>query len=273
LINDFHIDRLKGDKRLDYIQISLDGSSPEVHDKLRGAGSFKKTIFAIEKIIKNGIPLGIRTTLSPVNIDDFENIIKLILSLGIKSFSINDAIPFRTSTCKYHGIYFSIPERIRAMQYLGKLNEKYPGVITGIGGPLVLLNMCYDIINNQKNGDTHKKQGTLSGCTGIFNKVGILHDGTIVPCHMLAEFKMGNVKKDNFIDIWQNHPILKDLRNRINIPLDSFKECMGCQYINYCTGGCPGVAYSLFGKYNYPNMYDCFKHYIPVVKKWMNQTA
>ncbi|MBN1564444.1 MAG: SPASM domain-containing protein, partial [Anaerolineae bacterium] len=92
-------------------------------------------------------------------------------------------------------------------------------------------------------------------------ELSVLHDGTLVPCHQLPHIKLGKIGQDSVREVWLNNPDLNALRDRINIPLDSLPFCQGCRYQNFCTGGCPGVAYAITGEINTANPMDCFRAY------------
>jgi len=73
---------------------------------------------------------------------------------------------------------------------------------------------------------------------------------------------LGWVNRDPIVDIWQKHPALNDLRNRHTIPLESFQYCAGCEYAPYCTGNCPGLAYTLTGQVNHPSPDACLRRFL-----------
>jgi len=88
LINSKNIKQIKN--YVDEIGISLDGASIETNDIIRGSGSFKKTIKAIDYIKEQKIPITLYVTICKLNINDFENILKLAKSLKIKSIRVNE---------------------------------------------------------------------------------------------------------------------------------------------------------------------------------------
>ena len=45
--------------------------------------------------------------------------------------------------------------------------------------------------------------GHLTTCGCIYSKLDVLHDGTIVPCHVLHQLSLGHIETDSFEDIWQ----------------------------------------------------------------------
>jgi MoaA/NifB/PqqE/SkfB family radical SAM enzyme len=52
------------------------------------------------------------------------------------------------------------------------------------------------------------------------------------------------------------------MRERSQIPLTDFEFCEGCPYIPYCTGNCPGLAYSITGKVDHPSPDACLRQFL-----------
>lgn len=71
--------------------IPLHGSCPEIHDGItQSRGSFAQTVRGLESLLRTGIPIEIRLVVNKLNIDDFDNIVDLILSKlqGIEYVSV-----------------------------------------------------------------------------------------------------------------------------------------------------------------------------------------
>ena len=73
-------------------------------------------------------------------------------------------------------------------------------------------------------------------------------DGVIVPCIQLSHIELGRINKDALYEVWHKHLELENLRARRSISLSDFEFCNGCEYINYCSGNCPALAYTLVGE-------------------------
>ncbi len=245
--------------RLDSIQISIDGSSPEVHDKSRPY-SFKRALQGLKLLLANGFPTTVRVTINRYNIDDLENTAHLLLDeVGLPAFSTNEAYACGATESTEGGVRLSPEQRLQAMEVLTRLSEQYPGRISAQAGPLAYANDLRRIKQLQEQGENGiPGRGYLTGCGGVFNKLAILHDGTIVPCHVLSDLHMGRINHDSLEDIWRNHPIMKRLRDRRQIPLSSIAHCKGCELINFCTGGCPGGALFALGDDNTYNPESCY---------------
>jgi radical SAM protein with 4Fe4S-binding SPASM domain len=142
---------------------------------------------------------------------------------------------------------------------------KYPGVASGAqAGPLVMANRIDQISHACKTGEfaAPTRTGYLTGCQIMWQKLSVLHDGTYVPCHQLSHISLGQVGKNTLREVWQNSQGLQRLRGRSNIPLESIPHCKGCRYQQYCTGGCPGLAYAIAGEVDTINPLDCYRAYV-----------
>lgn len=74
---------------LSIINLSLDGSSAEIHDKIRNKpGSYESVIQAIKFYKENGLEVGVQTCFNQLNLSQAENIYKLISSLGVDRWAI-----------------------------------------------------------------------------------------------------------------------------------------------------------------------------------------
>jgi SynChlorMet cassette radical SAM/SPASM protein ScmE len=100
------------------------------------------------------------------------------------------------------------------------------------------------------------------GCAGPMTKMGVRADGIMVPCIQMSHMELGRINRDDLQEVWQEHPDLKRLRERRNIPLSEFEFCQGCTYINYCTGNCPALAYTIMGHENHPSPDACLKRFL-----------
>lgn len=75
---------------VDELGISLEGSSSQINDKIRGKGTFKKILKTIDLVKSSHIPITLYITLNGLNLSDFGDFLRLISSLDIKQISINE---------------------------------------------------------------------------------------------------------------------------------------------------------------------------------------
>ena len=99
--------------RLDSIQLSVDGSRAEVHDKSR-PGSFERTMRALRLLRQAGFPVVVRVTINRHNVDDLENIARLLLDeMGLDSFGTNEAFHCGIVERQEEGIVLTPAQRRR----------------------------------------------------------------------------------------------------------------------------------------------------------------
>lgn len=252
-------------RRLDSVQISIDGSCPEIHDRSRGRGCFAKAVRGLILLKDAGIPVVVRVTVNRHNVNDLENTARFLIDdLGLDGFSTNDAMPMGAGCSHQESITLTPEQRLVAMKTLVMLERRYPGRISALAGALAEWRMYNEMEQSRKTGirTTRWRMGTLSSCGCMFSKLAVHHDGVIAPCNMLANASLGVIGRDAIRDIWTNHPILKEMRQRATIPMTEVPGCKGCEWLPYCNGGCPGVEFTRTGQMNVANPDTCYRRFI-----------
>jgi SynChlorMet cassette radical SAM/SPASM protein ScmE len=257
-------------QRLDSIQVSIDGSTAEIHNLSRPS-SFVRAVRGLRLLKDAGFPLTVRVTINRHNLYDLENTARFLLKeIGISSFTTNDAIPIGAGCQNAADVSLSPHEQLDAMQIVSRLMRKYPDQMRAEAGPQAKIEMHAEMEHARATGEktTRWQMGYLSACGCIFSKISIMHDGAIVPCHMLPGEVLGNILSDSLVDIWNNHPILLSLRERRIIPLKQVHGCETCKWAHYCNGGCPGLAHQLTGDFNRANPVDCYRNFIHAIEQY-----
>ena len=250
--------------RLDSIQISIDGSCAEIHNQSR-PGSFDQALRGLRLLKEAGFPVTVRVTINRHNLHDLENTARSLLEeVRLPSFSTNEAALVGAG-CENQGEIALTPgERQQAMDTIGRLQEHYPGRLKAQAGPHSKRRAYAEMEHARRTGEkpTAWAMGHLTSCGGVFSKLDFLHDGTIVPCHMLSGLALGNIAADSVRSVWRDHPTLQALRERRRIPMQQVRGCEDCAWAPYCNGSCPGVAHALTGDFNRANSQDCYRRFL-----------
>jgi SynChlorMet cassette radical SAM/SPASM protein ScmE len=264
LITDEISEFLASTGRCNSVQVSIDGSIPMTHDVFRGKGNFVKAVNGLKSLQKYKISVTVRVTIHKQNVDDLESVTKLLLEdIGLPSFSTNSASYMGLCRQNAEQVQLTIEERSVAMETLLKLNKKYNGRIGANAGPLAEAQGWLMMEKARREGkEAIPGRGCLTGCGGFMSKLAVRADGVITPCGQMGHIELGRINHDDLKEVWQNHPELKRLRERRNIPLNDFEFCSGCEYINYCTGSCPALAYTIIGVENHPSPDSCLRQFI-----------
>ena len=264
LINDDITAFIAATNRCDYVQVSIDGSRPEIHDACRGKGSWDGAVRGIRTLKRHKIPISARVTIHRHNVHDLAEIARMLLEdLELDSFGTNVAGYLGACRGNSGNVLLTINEREQAMESLLRLDGKYPGRIMAEAGPLAEARMWHQMKQAKEEGAPASTDGgRLTGCGCTNSQIAVRADGAIVPCCMLPQMELGRINWDSLAEVWQNSRDLNTLRTRSSIPLCSFSYCLGCEYIPYCTGNCPGLAYSLTGVVNHPSPDACLRNFL-----------
>jgi radical SAM protein len=234
---------------------SLDGSKADIHDRFRGTkGSFELTMNAIQYLRELEIPLQINTTVSRYNLDDLDDIAKLVEKMGAVLWSVFFLVPTGRGqvadmiTPEQHEQVFewlyelskTAPFDIKttAAQHYRRVvlqKKKLEGKVAGIE---------YNKVLNQGNigsvdGLGRAPKGVNDGNGFVF----ISHIGDVYPSGFLPVIA-GNVRETPLAEIYRESPIFKSLRN----PSQFKGKCGVCEYHHVC-GGSRARAYAVTGDY------------------------
>jgi SynChlorMet cassette radical SAM/SPASM protein ScmE len=250
--------------RCDGVQISIDGSVPTTHDACRGEGNFLKAMQGIKSLQNHDVSVSVRVTIHKHNVRDLENVAKLLLEeVGLPSFSTNAASHMGLCRQNAEQVQLTTEDRSLAMETLLKLEKKYNGRISATAGPLAEGRDWLEMEKAcQQKIEMIPGRGHLSGCNGPMEKLAVRADGVIVPCDQMSHVELGRINRDNLQEVWQEDAALKRLRERHKIALSDFEFCKACEYISYCTGNCPALAYTILGEENHPSPDACLKRFL-----------
>lgn len=247
--------------RLDSIQVSIDGSSPAVHDLSRPPASFERALRGLRLLKVHDFPVTVRVTINRHNVHDLSNIARLLFEdVGVRSFGTNSADRFGSARCYGQDILLSPEDWDIAVKTMADLARSYPGRVSAASGPLAFAEDVARIESALASGETGlPSRGTLSACGGVFSRMAILHNGAIVPCNMLPTMIMGKVGFTPLDEVWLHGSEINILRERYETPVTSIAGCRDCRYAGFCTGGCPAVVYARHGRLDAVDPGSCYK--------------
>jgi radical SAM protein with 4Fe4S-binding SPASM domain len=241
LINDNLILKIKTYSKLKYIQISLDGASAQTHDKIRGIGTFKKTINIIRKLKENQIEVRIMFTLQNCNKNDIPSLIDLALNEKIDGLTIERIVPMGASKDAME-VSLSKQEIKEIYQYISdRADSEY-----NKGNKLRILKyrplwVLIDPCRLSDGSNLHKESGAI--CSIGLDGICILPDATVLACRRLP-ISIGNLKNDSLEKIWTTSELLWEIADKTNLK----GKCKSCEYISKCSG-CRAMAYAYTGDY------------------------
>lgn len=234
------------DAGVECVAISIDGARPETHDSFRGVDdSFYKALRGAKACLEVDLPFQFNMVVRKQNLHEIPQMLKLAVEHGANAAEFFDLV--QTSRVKNRCLneVLSKDERKRIMNWLAEAQRDCPIVIRTPACPM------YPLILKEKNIQPKYFSANLLKRIPYYNKgcaagmpngyVTILPNGDVIPC-MLLQTKLGNVREDSIVKIWEKSPILTKLRLRELLE----GECGKCPYRDTCAR-CRGRAYEETG--------------------------
>jgi len=221
--------------RPDLVTVSLDGGTPETHDRIRGVqGSFAKAIASIDHFVEMGLPTGVITTVHKLNLHELKQVRQLLLGKGV-SWQIQMATPFGRLTRDLvlsHEEYYGLAMFIAASQ---KQYSKKELMVAGAHDMGYFSSVLAPV-----------QVKPWTGCQAGISTLGIQSNGNLSGCLALTEgFTEGNIRQKPLSEIWNSDEFAKYARNVKRAQLGD--ECKRCAYARMCKGGCSAVSVSMCG--------------------------
>lgn len=231
------------DHMLVYIQVSLDGASPSSNDIIRGKGSFKRAVRAIECLRKRDIEVSINTVLTKLSFPELDSLADLAASVGAK-FRVSRFRPSGRGKKSWSQLNVSKREMLAFSDWL----SGHQGVSTG--------DSFFSVTHEDR------RHLGLNMCGASKLTCCVSPEGHIYPCAFLQEdeFLAGKVPEMSFSAIWADSPVFRSFRNL------EIKSCEHCNRFELCHGGCPAVAYHTQKKLGFPDpgcLVNCVSEKIP----------
>ncbi|MCD4785828.1 MAG: radical SAM protein [Candidatus Eremiobacteraeota bacterium] len=235
------------------MQFSLDGATPEENASIRGAGigAFEKILRAIRLTRDAGISVTVGTFFNPRNIDSIPDMVELCRREKVPMLRFSGFIPLGRGRCQevIDGMKFSWEQIERFLKFICSYDPYQTGVQIGFDhafGPFMERNVC-----------TAGKQ--------IFY---LSSNGDIYPCpsFLHPDFKCGNAFENSLEDL---KDILESKKMKsCQVRADEITgECAQCEDLQWCKGGCRGVAYAYKEdiRASFPNCLRKYLKYLPAI--------
>jgi radical SAM protein, BA_1875 family len=261
-----NLQRLK-DSGVRAISLSVDGSSPAIHDEFRRVdGSFAWTINGWKIARSIGLKVQINTTVTRYNLMDLPALFALVRDLGVMTWSVFFLVPtgrgisqdeispadyeavmnFLYDASKYIGVktteghhYKRVvlqraaleARHLQASDYM-TLNETYYQLKAGLD----LVTQGSDLAapaDHMRRTPMH-----INSADGF---VFISYRGDVFPSGYLP-IKAGNIRQSSLIEIYQSSPLFQSLRDKSQLK----GRCGRCEFNTVC-GGSRSRAFAMTG--------------------------
>lgn len=225
--SDKYLQRLaesRGRGRLSF-QVSLDGPTAQLHEAIRGRGTFDKTLGGIRRAIAAGLELSVSTAVSERTLDQMADVTRLVASLGVHT------------------------QHILWMQEWGRALDHRPELMTPPSRVVKVMRDCRAVgdelgvtIDNDASlrvrvKGKHGRKTDLCSCG--WDSLAVFSDGEVYPCVWLAGapgMECGSVLEQPLETIWRQSPVLGQVRD---VSVQTREKCSDCHLKFLCAGGAP----------------------------------
>ena len=238
------------------LAVSLDGSTPEIHDAFRRVdGSFDWGIRILEESRRIGLSTQVNTVIANHNIDDFDSLAALMERLGIVFWEVFFLVP--TGRAK-PGDVASAESFEKIFEKMYALSKHAPFDVKATAAPQYSRVIMQQQVAERRAGSRGDAPDVLTGGVmfSLSDGIGrarsvndgdgfmfISHLGEIMPSGFLP-IAAGNVRTDDLVQVYRESSLFRELRDRSRIK----GKCGSCEFLKVC-GGSRARAYAMTGDY------------------------
>lgn len=219
--------------RLNEFMVSLDGPDAETIDSQRGEGVYEKLVTGVKMLRTAKLPFGFYCTVTSLNVERLSETAGFALSLGADWVRFNDFV--LAGPLLMHSVVPDQTSINKAAEGLFTLAEKHPGRILG-----TILDMRETVLKYRR-GELRRTKNRAYTCGGGKGKISVFPDGRVTPCDHIPNFTLGNITSQSLKEIL-NSRAMKRFSEFMTQPRSDCAACKNCEYIDYCSGGCPVEA-------------------------------
>jgi len=214
--------------------ISMEGSTAEIHDAIRGQGAYKRTIAAVDMLVEKGVPISIRMTYCGQGENEVKKLMHTIYDHGVKSFNFRYVVPVGNAS----GALISA-EQHEKIAKLVWIWGKELNMTVGYSDPFPEL-----LVNDERRKEIEANDKLASGyavtgCSVAFSLLYINPNGIVQFCPYFPVV-VDDLKKTPVKEIWYHNEKFNLFRQSRAFLRG---ECGSCKY-KFACGGCRGAAYA-----------------------------
>jgi radical SAM protein len=222
------------------LALSLDGSTPQLHDGFRRvAGSYKQTLEAVRWCHEAGLPVQVNTTVSRYNVADLDNMIQLLAALRVVLWSVFFLVPTGRGQStgllnadEHEAVFATLYNASRHVKFHIKTNEGQHY-------------RRYVLQQKARKPETSTEEELIGRAPGGVNDgkafMFVSHTGEVYPSGFLP-LSAGNVLWEPLPEIYRNSSLFLSLRDSSKLK----GKCGRCEFKDVC-GGSRARAFAVSG--------------------------
>lgn len=264
-LTDAAIGRL-ADMGVSIVSISLDGATAATHESIRGIPEHHgATVEALTRLVAAGFTVQVNTVVMRDNVAELPALAQILTDIGVKIWEVFFLIPVGRG----HAVAALEPDACEDVCHLLYDASAYDLIVRTVEGPFFRRVVAW---RNADGLGPHASPANVAGqyhlgdlyvqlanelrarlgpprstphaqSTSTRDGKGIIfvaHDGAVYPAGFLP-LTLGNVKDQDLVSIYRDHPLLQDIR-----AARFSGKCGACTYREVC-GGSRARAYAVHG--------------------------
>ena len=219
------------------VGISIDSMDAIKHNKFRGVDqAWENSTKAFDILNEVGVDFLVQMSVSDMNYKEIPDVVAYSEKIGAIAFNLY----FLVCTGRGQGnTDISNASYEEALKTLYKLQMEYKG-------KLMINSKCapqYKRVVYENDPESVYQRTYSGGCPAGTHYGRISPEGDLTPCPFIAE-SVGNLKDSSFKDLWENAPLMNQLRDRKKLE----GKCGACEFSSMCSG-CRARAFAETGNY------------------------
>ena len=220
LLDDDLIERLAAMDGL-YLQVSLDGATPETNDAIRGVGTFARILEGVDCLRRHDVPdFSLNMVVTRINVHEVAEFTDLAARLDAKA-RLSRFRPSGAGCASWEDYRLTKAQLLGLSEFLGEHTE----ILTG--------DSFFSLTP-----ESRRRMG-LTMCGAARMTMAIAPDGSVYPCAFLTDpaFLSGDAAVDSPVAVFRESEVFARFR------ANDSAACGGCSRFSLCHGGCPAVAW------------------------------
>lgn len=213
---------------------SMDGHCKEVHESLRGPGSWARLVEAIRGLLREGVPVHVNVAVTGSNWRYVGDTIRAAVELGVTSVSVIPAMP--VGRALRLGTYVGHEHFAKALEDAAEAGEEAGVVVSAWCAPFAKL-----VVDSRWLASSSCKDAGVMDVTP---------SGRVVACDV-TNYEVAHVVRHGVEGAWRR--LSEDPMVRRALAPVAVEPCASCRLGAQCKGGCYARAWLYFGDPGLPD--------------------
>ncbi len=218
------------------VMISLDGATPETHDRLRGRGTFASVVRAVESCLEAGLDVRVNSIATQENLHELLALAEMVFGLGIRYYSFYYFTPIGRGVNRSD---LWVPSR-EWLSFCGPFLRRAKKLLASHPDCDIFFEVGYATRNTAKEIGNAALEKCGAGCEHLARHrdyMIVRCDGEAFPCILFVNEKryLGNVLTNGIRAVWALSAPWEQLSRPCVRP-----ECADCELSSVCIHECRG---------------------------------